>query len=140
MAYVDTSALVSCYHPEPVSPAVQAALAAESARAISELTEVEFYSALAIKVRTRTLSDGDATRLLARFRTDVSRQVYVFVTLTTREYHQARDWLGRREVPLRSLDALHLAVAHTSGEMLLTADLRLAEAAQHFGVSCRQLV
>lgn len=51
MVYVDTSVLVAYYCPEPLSVAVQQFLIEQPKPAISSLTEVELFSALARKVR-----------------------------------------------------------------------------------------
>ena len=50
-------------------------------------------------------------------------------------YKQARDWLLERKGPLRTLDALHLAVAQISDTRLLTSDAGLADAAERHGVA-----
>jgi predicted nucleic acid-binding protein len=49
-------------------------------------------------------------------------------------YEVARDWVGRCVTPLRTLDALHLAVCFASDAVLLTADVNLAKAGRHFHV------
>jgi len=50
---------------------------------------------------------------------------------------RARDMLEElRHVPLRTLDALHLAIAQSIGAgVLATADLRMARAAEALGVA-----
>ena len=58
MIYIDTSVLVACYCPEPLSERAQRALAQEDERAISSLVELEFVSALARKVRTHEMRRG----------------------------------------------------------------------------------
>ncbi len=42
--------------------------------------------------------------------------------------------MARRETPLRTLDALHLAVAHCHDLQVLTADQGMAEAGGELGV------
>ncbi len=49
-------------------------------------------------------------------------------------YEMARNWIGSFLVPLRTLDALHLAVCFATNAKLLTADAGLAKAAHLFGV------
>jgi predicted nucleic acid-binding protein len=56
---------------------------------------------------------------------------------TSAHYKQARDWLLERKSPLRTLDALNLAVAHASNARLMTADAILASAARKHGVTVR---
>ncbi|MGH8652407.1 MAG: PIN domain-containing protein [Gammaproteobacteria bacterium] len=57
--------------------------------------------------------------------------------LTPAHYRQARDGLIERRVPLRTLDALHFALAHTSNARLVSADGILASAARKHGVVVR---
>jgi predicted nucleic acid-binding protein len=42
----------------------------------------------------------------------------------------ARDWIGQFNTILRSLDALHLAVASLEGLTMVTADRDLADSAK----------
>ena len=54
-------------------------------------------------------------------------------------YEIARDWIGRFATPLRTLDALHLAICSSADGLLLTSDRGLAEAARRFGVRTKCL-
>ncbi|MHB9150267.1 MAG: PIN domain-containing protein [Thermoleophilia bacterium] len=47
---------------------------------------------------------------------------------------QARDWLLRREVPLRTLDALHLAACYEMKAELVTCDRQLHRSAERLAV------
>lgn len=134
MAYVDTSVLVAYYCPESLSDTVQEIISADDEAAISPLTEVEFCSALAIKVRTRELDVKAAERLLSQFRLHLEERRYRIVPVEAKEYVLACDWIGRFSTPLRTVDALHLATAFSCGLQLLTADRNLARSAEHFGV------
>jgi len=49
-------------------------------------------------------------------------------------YHLARYWLGLFNTSLRSLEALHLAVASTGGLTVATADLGLSKSARVLGL------
>ena len=134
MAYIDTSVLVAYYCPEPLSATAEKVICGADAPAISPLTEVEFCSALAIKVRTRGLDVKVAERLLSQFRLHLEERRYRIVPVEAKEYVLACDWIGRFSTPLRTVDALHLATAFSSGLRLITADRNLARAARHFGV------
>ena len=134
MAYIDTSVLVAYYCPEPLSATAEKVIRGADAPAISPLTEVEFCSALAIKVRTRELNMKVAERLLSQFRVHLEERLYRIVPVETKEYLLAADWIGRFAVPLRAVGALHLATAFSNGLELVTADKNLARSARHFGV------
>ncbi|NJL32245.1 MAG: type II toxin-antitoxin system VapC family toxin [Phycisphaerales bacterium] len=139
MAYLDTSVLGSYYCPETLSAAVNRALAALPAPAISPLVDVEFCSLLALKVRQRELTRAAAQKALAQFRQHLSDGYYQSLEIGAREYDIARTWLAGFNTPLRTLDALHLACAHAHGRTLWTTDKPLAQAAHALGVNHRLL-
>src|SRR6266404_5831728 len=60
--YIDTSVLVPYYCPEALSRAAERTLRGDPRPAVSDLVEVEFFSALARKVRVREMSAADASR------------------------------------------------------------------------------
>lgn len=134
MIYADTSVLVAYYCPEPLSDRVQRFLRATRGVALSDLVEVEFFSALARKVRERTLLRGDARRIAALFVGHVDRGVYTRLGLDRATYRTAQGWIGGFETPLRTLDALHLAVAATAALPIATADAALAHSARSLGL------
>lgn len=65
--YLDTSVLVAYYSPEIMSEKVQAFLNDQVKPAISYLTEVELFSAIARKVRLGNLSRTDGDRIVSKF-------------------------------------------------------------------------
>lgn len=138
MLYFDTSTLMPYYRPEPLSSKIQATLLkAKEPVVISPLVEVEFASILARLVRMRELDARGADAIQAAFSQDIASSCYQVLGLTSAHYKQARDWLIERKTPLRTLDALHLAVAHASNARLVTADAILASAARKHGVGVR---
>ena len=139
MAYIDTSVLVAVYCPEPLSDAAQRAVRGAGTPTISMLTEVEFCSALSLKVRTGGLDARAATRILSLLRSHMKDGMYDLVPIGVAECALAADWIASLSTTLRTLDALHLAAAHSHGLTLVTADKSLAEAADHFGVKNRCL-
>jgi predicted nucleic acid-binding protein len=134
MTYIDTSLLVACYCPEPLSGTAQDAARKAGALAISPLSAVEFYSALALKTRTGEASADAARRVLVSFRLHQAEGIFRVVPIEAREYALACEWIRTFTTPLRTVDALHLAAAFCHGLALLTADTDLALSAKHFGV------
>jgi len=134
MEYLDTSVLAAYYCPEAASAKAERAVLRCDQPAISPLVEVELVSAVARKVREGALSETDATRIVSQFRLHLDDGCYVRLPIHAAHYDIARDWLGRFATPLRTLDALHLAVSFASAAVLFTADRGLAKAAQHLGV------
>ena len=133
--YIDTSLLVPYYCPEALSRAAELALRGDPQPALSDLVEVEFFSALARKVRARKMSAPDARRAGERFLVHLRAGFYARISPERRHYEAARGWLARLTLPLRALDALHLALADLEGLRLVTADQDLSRSAKRLGVS-----
>ena len=140
MIYVDTSVLAAYYCPEPLSERAQRALAGESKRAVSPLVDVELASALARKVRAREIRRAEAHRVLTLYQSHLEQGVFTRLPIETAHFAQAREWLASLNVALRSLDALHAAVAGLQGCPLLTADAAMARACAGLGVTARLVV
>jgi predicted nucleic acid-binding protein len=132
--YFDTSALVAYYCPEPISDAVEKILLQSNQPAISLLTEVELTSAVARKVREDNLSHQDGNRILNQFQSHLEHRMFRWIPIEEHHFRQARNWISQFTTPLRTLDALHLALAAGEGTHLVTADLQLARAAAFYGV------
>ena len=139
MIYVDTSALVPYYCPEPLSERVQRYLARQDERVISDLVEVEFFSAIARKVRAEELRPMDAPRIQNTFISHLEAGLYLRLPVERRHYALARGWLASLKPPLATLDALHVAVTAVQACPLVTLDTALARAARLLGVSARVL-
>jgi predicted nucleic acid-binding protein len=132
--YVDTSVLTPYYVRERGTPRAQALLRAEPRPMLSWLTEVELFSAIARKVRERSLSKPDAQEIFSLFRSQLAGGYFERLALGAQHYQLAADWIETLRSPLRSLDALHIAVASVEGLPIATADRGLARAAKIFGV------
>lgn len=107
--------------------------------AISLLVELEFASAVARKVRTRKLTVEGAREALGDFHADRAAGRYRLAGLHESHYIQARHWIETLRTPLRTLDAIHLAVARGASLPLLTADRQLADAAKTLGFKSRHI-
>jgi len=105
---------------------------------VSDLVEVEFVSAVSRKVRDGELAREDGERIVALFTGHLSG-AYVRIPLDRGMYDVAKTWIGRFDLPLRTLDALHLAVASTHGLTFATSDVRLARSARSLGISVRHI-
>jgi predicted nucleic acid-binding protein len=75
-----------------------------------------------------------AGRLLSEFQRHLEGGRYRVLPMEAEEHALACEWISRFATPLRTIDALHLAVAHTNDLVLLTADKRLARSAAYFGI------
>lgn len=133
-AYVDTGVLGAYYFPEIASPAAEQALQALDEVVISWLTEVEFYSLSAKKQRASGLSEAATRRALMKFEEHVDEGYFSRVSLDALHYRRAKSYLAALTTSLRSLDALHVAVAAVEGLPLLTADRIQSLGAEQFGI------
>lgn len=137
MIYVNTSALAAYYCPEPLSGKAQLALQEAGQLAISPLVELELASAIARKVGTREMRRADAHRILAVVQSHLERGIYTRLGIDAQHFARAREWIASLEIPLLTLDALHLAVAAANGCSLITADAMLAKACAKVDVAAR---
>jgi len=139
-AYLDTSALAKWYLNEPGSDAFVAYLQGLDSAAVSGLTRAEMRSLLA---RRRRMGDFDAaleTVLFSAFLDDIASGALVLYPMDDARFDDAVNLIGRYpEHPLRTLDALHLAVArHVGLKTFATADAVMASAARAIGFSVDQ--
>jgi len=136
--YIDTSALLPYYREEPASGKVEHFLRSQDPPLlISDLTRVEFISAISRWARMGEINESQANLLENTFLKDLRANLYVSHPLTTRHFRQAEKWLSSRKTALRTLDALHLACClHLEAE-IVTCDTHLHSAATIFGIPTR---
>ena len=134
MIYLDTSILVAYYCPEALSVAAEHLVRARVRPSISDLTEVELLSAVSRKIRANELELREAGRIVGQFLAHLEGDLYNRLPLERRHYKLARDWMAQLSTPLRSLDALHLAVAAVEGLPFATADRTLARSGADLGL------
>jgi predicted nucleic acid-binding protein len=134
MFYIDTSVLAAYYYPEPISDSVEKFILKIKRPAISALTEVELASSLSIKVREKSISKNAANQILSKFQSHLASGFFNRLAVVNVHYQTAKSWISQFVTPLRTLDALHLAITSTNNLTLLTADQQLAGAAEHFGI------
>lgn len=140
--YVDTSAIVKKYVPEPGTTWVRILLDnPDHVMFISQLTYVETSAALAALVRTGRLSRRRGFIAYDEFRGDVMRGLYVALPALQSLVERAADLAQKH--PLKAYDALHLATAlHLQSELashgrsatLIGGDNRMLEAAAAEGL------
>lgn len=132
--YFDTSILVAYYCPEPLSEQAERLLRASIPPAISHLVQTEFASALSRKVRLGELLLVDGRRIHNLLHSHLNHGAYAVLPLHAHHFRQAESWLAGCDTPLRTLDALHLALAALEGARLITADQHMHAAAVTLGV------
>jgi len=83
------------------------------------------------------LSREDGHRILAKFTSHVDTGLFHIIAIENHHWKLAKGWIALFSKPLRTLDALHLAIVSSEGLELLTADKSLFKAAESLGVSAR---
>lgn len=134
MIYLDSSVVAPFYWSEELSARVQDFLKHNDGLMISQLVEVELFSAVSRRVRMRELTNDDAWEIASRFQTDLNNGFFTLLNIEPVHYDKARNWIRQFNTPLRTLDALHLAVADSCEIPLITADESLAVSARLLGV------
>lgn len=133
--YVDTSALIKLYLPEPGSDELNRLLDGRRDLLLAELTVTEFVSAMARRKRDRDLTARVAGRLYKTL-LDHAHSRFLLIGATPDTHRSAeRLLLSQEGVALRAADALHLALA-LAGEAraVATYDGRLARAGSELGM------
>ncbi len=141
--YIDTSALAKLYLPEPRAELCRKA-ADGQAVLTSSLALAEFQSTLLRHEREGRLGSEESERVWWQFREDIDQGRLYLSPLTDLVVHEAIDvmWQLHPQVPIRTLDALHLATCRQNLTMdadgLLTTDSRMADAARLLGIQLVQ--
>jgi predicted nucleic acid-binding protein len=134
--YIDTSALIKGYVTEPGSQEFIAWFSSSAIPCISPLSSVEFKCAIHRRARAGDFSRERSQAILARLNKHLVSSLIEQMPWPPGVFAGADDILDRvSPVPLRTLDALHLAVAlHYRCNGFATADRVQAEAAQILGL------
>ena len=111
--YLDSSALVRLYVPEPETPAVFAFVRSQSEALIfSHLHELELKNALRLKVFRKEVSARTALKSIREIDKDLRMEVLKRPELNWPDVFRQAEDLSRRftsKAGYRSLDALHVA-------------------------------
>ncbi len=130
--YIDTSALAKWYVRETFSDEFDAFIRTCGEPVISRLTIVEFRCLLARRRRNGDLSKKNERDAHHTFEEDMRLGFLKVNPVQDHHFALAHDLIGKlQHAPLRTLDALHLAIASASGcPRFATADKVQAEAAE----------
>ncbi len=140
-AYLDTSALAKWYLNEAGSDAFVAYLHGLDLALISSLTRVEMRSLLARRRRMGEIDQALEHLLYAAFLDDIATGALSSRAVEDARFDEAANLMARYpDQPLRTLDALHLAVARAAQmDTLATADRVMANAARAMGLTVVEL-
>jgi predicted nucleic acid-binding protein len=135
--YADTSLLLPVYVPEANSRQANEAVEGAEGLLISDLTVAEFLVGLARKVKLGELPVDRAQEVRAAFEQHMAEGLLRRVPVASKHSEAAGELAHRSPVVLRTLDAIHLAVAVEWEATMATLDSRLSDAARAIGVQVR---
>jgi predicted nucleic acid-binding protein len=140
--YLDTSALAKWYLNEDLSEDVEDYIRQHGPVAVSDLTVVEMRSLLARHRREKQISAAMESRVLGTFQEDMRHghlTCYSIPQGATAGAVHIISVLPR--VALRTLDALHLAIAREiQADVLVTSDRVMVTAARSLGLKVVQFL
>ena len=135
--YFDTSALAKWYVKEPESDSVEKYIHEHGPIDISDLTVVEMRSLLSRHRRERNIDAIIEASLFAAFEEDIRQRFLICHPLPSGIIRGAANLISvRTDIPLRTLDALHLVIAkEIQAEIFATSDRVMAAGAKAMGFS-----
>jgi predicted nucleic acid-binding protein len=130
--YLDASVLIAMLKPEPLSDRADSFARQHTAGLIvSDFAAAEFASAVARWVRTRELNLNEGRTVLDSF--DILAARLRRVEMASNDLPTATMFLRRLDLPLRTPDAVHIAIAQRVGAILVTFDRQMAASARTLG-------
>jgi predicted nucleic acid-binding protein len=133
--YVDSSALVKVFVPEPASSDVQAVLHGREDLFVSDLVITEVISSVARRAREGSVAQERLESLAHTLLDAVADRVFRKLDLTAEVHREAERLILALPFPMRAADSLHLALAAESGcRTVLTFDSRLSRASSFVGL------
>jgi predicted nucleic acid-binding protein len=138
-AYLDSSALVKLYYPEPESERVERWVHLHNPQLLfTSLHALELRNAMNLKLFRDEISGGQYAAWARRFEQDRSHGVLHSIAPNwSRVFLQAEHIAesASRRSGTRSLDVLHIAAANDSAtDVFITNDARQGHAAKQFGL------
>lgn len=133
--YLDASVVVALLTHDAFTARAEKFLVGHQPIAIlSDLASAEFAGVIARRVRTKTLSEVDARATFSAFdawSADAVRRV----ECSSADIAMASVFIRRLDLPLRTPDAIHIAIAQRTGAILATFDTRMADSAAALGLA-----
>lgn len=132
--YLDASILVSLISTDANTKAADAALRGLPEIFTSDFGGAEFASAISKRVRLRELRLSEAKAMLIEH--DQWIEAYAnAVVVGPSDVARCSAYLRRLDLPLRTPDALHIAIASRLGAQILSFDKQLRASARKLGVA-----
>jgi predicted nucleic acid-binding protein len=137
--YADTSVVVAYYAPETHSAESERVLISATQRMISPLVITEVGSALRRKLLDKALAKADAQAAWQDFKQDLASGMFHIASVERRHYDHAAALIWQTSARLRTLDAIHLALADLAGLTVATSDEVMIHAGKDLGIAMRKV-
>lgn len=132
--YLDASVVLALFVKDGHHARAMRLVEVESARLlISDFARAEFASGVSRWVRIGDLDERVARATLATFDAWTATHANG-VTILSADVLAAAAYIRRLDLPLRTPDAIHIAIAQRQGARLATFDAKLADCARTLGV------
>ena len=133
--YLDASVLVALFTEDALAVRADTFLRTHSpVLIVSDFAAAELTSVIARQVRKRAIAAEDARRAFSNFDAWIARATGRALT-TAADVASAAAFLRRLDLPLRTPDALNIAIAQRVGADLLTFDDKMAASARALGTT-----
>lgn len=133
--YLDADILVSLLSPDANTPRAQAAVGKRLPQVVvSDFGGAEFASAISRRVRMREIPAAEGRSILSDYDRWIAATAEVERILPT-DVALCASYLRRLDLPVRTPDALHIALASRLGAAILSLDKQLLSSAAKLGVS-----
>lgn len=131
--YLDASVLVALFTIDRFAAEADRLLGGQPYVVISDFAAAEFASAISRRVRMRDLTVAEAQAAFTHFDAWTAREAQR-AEVTSSDIVACQMFLRRLDLPLRTADALNIAVAVRVDALLATFDKAMGEAARVLGV------
>lgn len=132
--YIDTSCLVAYYLPEEKSQLVQEKIQAADEIIISWITDIEILSAIKKKERMGEIDSQDADNAFQLYKNHRQNGLFEIVELAPAIFKASEFILRSASLALRTLDALHLGIAHEMKLKIFSFDQVLLKSADELNI------
>jgi uncharacterized protein len=133
--YLDTSVVIALLKPEALSDRADRFISDNpTGLMVSDIAAAEFASAVSRWVRSREINMSEGRIALESFDNWVGRSAQR-VEISPADVAAASAFLRRLDLPLRTPDAIHIAIAQRLEATLVTFDRRMAASARAIGAA-----
>lgn len=136
---LDASVVVPLFVKDALADqARRAILRTKAVLILSDLASAEFISAIGRRLRAGELTLAEAREAIALLDTWAATIAEVVET-TAQDFAACTGYLRRLDLPLRTPDGLHIAIASRLGASLLSFDKQLIASAKKLGVAVERV-